>query len=790
MKNNLFTLGIISLAVLVGCGGGSSNPSDNNVPQTSSVAVTVIDGAIKNAKACLDKNLSGTCDAGEPTGTTDASGKTTLTVDSADVGKYPIVAIIGTDAVDADTGAVTVAYTMKAPADQTAVVSPYTNLVQSTIESTGASTADAAKSVKDQTGLNISVFSDYTKDTSADAKTAQILANAIVVTTQQQSTTVSGAAGQKTSDGATITPADLNKLVQQKISALMPQLVAAANDSAVQSATSVTDRMAQLSSKATDILKTDGIQSADGAVSAVEVSKAPGTTDTTATAGASTSKFLYTNPTNFEVRLMSSSVADNTPDANNLMGYREYRYQNSGSTNTAAWGAGSSPKRGSDLHWNGTQWRTCPINWKNTQTARDAKGFSKYNICDNRETGSNTRTSVDVSGKAMVEVYKSIRSQGYTNIAIGDGTDASAASILGTTVFPTGSKLHYQTSTSLSTAATYYPGSDSYVALQDAKLASGDATACNASPGPASTVLNVTLEKLIAVSKGTPCVGTKKTVTGLSGSMDSGTTNEGWGATTLSMGTVGTASANASTVNGVVQASTYYTTNTRLRVAFGDGNVAKYYQCQERYDGNVRNCTLTGSGSYAIQTLGDGRTLSFSGLPTYFGNLDYTRVFVERNGYVYSGYQSRAATYPTARLNLTALDAVNAKLGLPAHDPSVPLALTFTSYQGNWDFYDDKSPTTVGDTIYINGGGQVFCRTSSCSLTLFNPATGAFTLNPSSSGPMTGATASTAGSPTPLAPSVSTTSSTVTGTIDFDTGAGVGSVSSGGVTGPIKLLRR
>ncbi|MEI7515199.1 MAG: hypothetical protein WCK81_07405 [Betaproteobacteria bacterium] len=771
MKNSLFGLGAISLAVLVGCGGGSSSSGDNSVPQTSSVAVTVIDGAIKNAKACLDKNLNGICDAGEPTGTTDASGKTTLTVDNADVGKYPIVAIIGTDAVDADTGAVTVAYTMKAPADQTAVVSPYTNLVQSTIESTGATTADAAQSVKDQTGLNISVFSDYTKVTSADAKTAQILANAIVVTTQQQAQTVSGAAGQKTNDGATIAPADLNKLVQQKVTALLPQLVVAANDSAVQSATSVTDRITQLSSKATAILKTDGIQSADGAVAAVEANKATSTTDTTATAGASTAQFTYTNANNFLVRLMSSSVADSTPDANNLVGYREYRYQNSGSANTAAWGAGSSPKRGGDLHWNGTQWRTCPINWKNTQTLRDAKGFSSYNYCDNRETGSGTRTTVDVSGKAMADVYKSIRSQGYTNISIGDGTDTSAAGILGTSVFPTGSKLHYQTSTSLSTAATYYPGSDSYVALQDAMLASGDATACNASPSPASTLLKVTLDKLIAISKGTPCVLAKKTVVGLNGNMDSGTTNEGWGNTTLDMGTVGTASANAATINGVVQSSTFYTTNTRLRVAFGDGNVAKYYQCQERYDGSVRNCTLAGTGSYAIQTLGDGRTLSFSGLPAYFGNLSYTRVFAERNGYVYYGYQNRAATSISARLNLTALNAVNAKLGLPAHDPSVPLALTFTSYQGIWDAYPDSAPTTVGGTLSISASGQFSCISTgdNCTLSSFNAATGAFGFT----------NAYTSGG-----------SSTVAGTMDFTTGTGTAGYSGSGGTGTTKLIRR
>lgn len=311
----------------------------------------------------------------------------------------------------------------------------------------------------------------------------------------------------------------------------------------------------------------------------------------------------------------------------------------------------------------------------------------------------------------MVDVYKSIRSQGYTNISIGDGTDASAASILGTGTFPTGSKLHYQTGTSLSNAVTYYPGSDNYVALPDAKLASGDATTCSANPGPESSSLNVTLEKLIAIHKGTPCVGTKKTVTGLKGSMDSGTTNEGWGASTLSMGTIGTASADATTVKGVVQASSFYTTNTRLRVAFGDGSIAKYYQCQERYDGSPRNCTQIGTGSYAIQTLGDGRALTFSGLPGYFGNLDFTRVFVERKGYVYYGYQNRAATNLSARLNLTGLNAVAAKLGLPAHDPSVPLALTSRSYAGAYDGNVSKSGSAVGKfQATFNMDGSYTCN--------------------------------------------------------------------------------
>ena len=119
----LAVAGAAALA-LAGCGGGGGGgtPATGGGTSTTPFSTTVIDGAVQNALVCLDKNSNGACDADEPQGKTDVAGKVTFDIANADVGKYPILAIVGTDAVDADTGPVATAYTMTAPADKAAVV--------------------------------------------------------------------------------------------------------------------------------------------------------------------------------------------------------------------------------------------------------------------------------------------------------------------------------------------------------------------------------------------------------------------------------------------------------------------------------------------------------------------------------------------------------------------------------------------------------------------------------------------------------------------------------------------
>lgn len=744
---NIRVFGIASAALLLlyGCGGGGGG-GVTPVATTSSVPVTVIDGAIQNATVCLDKNSNNSCDAGEPTGKTDAAGKVNLTVDNADVGKYPVIAIVGTDAIDADTGPVAVPFTLSSPADQVAVVSPLTTLVQQTVASTGVSTEDAAAAVQAATGITVSLFQDYTTvaaptDGSISAAT---VARMVVVTTQQQSTAIDGAVGTLALDGSTITQADLDMAIQKKLLELLPALVAALSDPAVLAATTQTEREAALLAAATTLVTDAGLTSTSIAT-VVAINNQTSTTDTP-TAGFTLNNLNFTDPANFFARIITFTLAQNTPDANNNARYVERRYRNNAG-NLAKWGAGSDPWRGADLHWNGSAWVSCPINIENTLSVRDAQGNGNYNYCNNSEIGKYSRATFDIAGKTLASVMADIRAAGYVNLSIGDNSANTLTTLLGGTTFPTGSSLHYFSVTPMTTAIRYYPGSGNPVGVSNvvnqyspAVSAGGDATTqgCNSTEFQnTSGTSSTTLEGMISAMTGTPCSF------GLPGSFrypDNSPTstdpkytnpdpvNEAWGNSTVSIGTIGTAPV------GTGPATDFYTSNTKLRIAFkGTGtNPVTYYACKERFNnGSTRNCTAIGTGSYTIATLGDARVLTLNNLPVQTSPLTYTRVFVERDGLVYYGFQNKPGVSNSARLNTAAATALLTQLGLTPDDPSVPLALTAASYQGTWDLRDAANTGGNGITMMIESNGNVSCRegstTITCSATITNPATGAFT---------------------------------------------------------------
>ena len=719
-------LGIASAGLLTiyGCGGGSSSAVVAAGVTTTPVAITVVDGPIQNATVCLDKNLNSVCDSGEPTGKTDSTGKVTLQVDPADVGKYPVLAVVGTDAIDTDrpTTPITVPFTLKTAADKPAVVSPLTTLVQSVIETTGLSSAAAETQVRAQTGINVSLFEDFTKSSSTDSATAGTVARMLVVTTQQQASLLGGMVNGSALDGTVIKQADLNKIILNKLFAILPELLTALSDPRVQAESNPPAKEAALLALATTLITSSGLTTGSVAtlvaINNQTSSTAPVAADAVA-AGASLASFTFTSAGNWFSRVLSSSLAQATVDAAGNTKSVERRYS-SVSNVGASWGFGGTPARGSDLHWNGSIWANCPINFENTTSVRDAKGISSYNFCDSYETGKINRASFDPSGRKVIDVYNEIIAAGYTNLNI-----SSASTVLGTSTFPTGSKLFYQTVTPLTTAIGYYPGTGNYVNLQDATLAAGNQTACALTPQTAPSP-NATLAGLVAVNKGTPCVFATATATGSSGTVTSGARNEGWGQSTLSLGTLGTATTSASAN------TSYYTTNTLLNVGFGSGNVANYYSCQQRYNGGgARNCSLIGSGTYAIQTLGDAKTLSFTGLPALTSALTYNRVLVERGGHVYFGYQNKPNVSLSARLNLIGLNAVASQLGISPINPETPVALTTASYQGVWDFF---IPTVNGGpamTISNTGVGSCVSGATGnpfpCVITITNPVTGAFT---------------------------------------------------------------
>jgi hypothetical protein len=448
-------------------------------------------------------------------------------------------------------------------------------------------------------------------------------------------------------------------------------------------------------------------------------------------------------------RVFTSTAAQNTPDADGKTRFVERRARkgvpDSFGQAIANWGFGGQPASQGDLHWNGSAWTSCAFNHENLNSPRDAQGRGSYDYCDKFDTGSSTRSVFDVSGKSMADVYNQIVTAGYTNITI-----ANYASVLGTSAFPANSKLLYQSNTSLATAPAYSPSingalRNSSAAVAAGKASASDTTAACASIGPGTSSYSytseaTTLEGVVAANPGTPCVYSPGsiTITTVNGtaSVPSGPRNEWWSQSTLTVGIVG----NAPT--GGVQ-SGHYTTNTIVRVAFGAGNEARYYSCQQRStDGSARNCDLTGTGTYSIATLGDARILSLANTPAQAASLA-ERVFVERGGKVYFGYKSRTGSSSSARLNLDAANALLTTLGMQVVDPTVPNALTPASYQGEWVVRNasatDASSTSViipasytgSNTAYqciehptenLNAGTQF-----TCALTL-NPATGQFTL--------------------------------------------------------------
>lgn len=745
-----FNLALSGAALLIaaGCGGGGGGTA--SAPLTTNVSTTVVDGALRNAVVCMDKNSNGKCDSDEVQGRTDIAGVVILAVPNADLGKYPFIALVGTDAVDADNGPVSVAYTLSAPADQVGVMSPLTTLVQQTIATTGASTADAAKSIQAATGITSSLFQDFTKTAppTDGSPSAATVARLIVVTTQRQSTAIASTVGKMAIDNTVITQQDLDKAIQKKLLEMLPALVAASSEPAVTAATSAAARETALLVAANALVTNSGLAPpAVGTVVAINNQTASPTPEapTPPSATLSLRDLNFTDAANYYLREFSASVAQNTPDANNNIKYVDRRIRSSAG-NVAKWATQSNPARNADLHWSGSAWVNCALNFENLSGVRDAQGNSVYNFCDKLETGKSNRASFDVGGKAMADVYAQVRAAGYTNLTIANAT------ALGSTTFPTGAALYYQSVTPLSNAYAYYPAgahslpSTSNVlshyssAVSAGGLASTQAagTACKSPEAAGFGTRSTTLDAMIASNTGTPCIFAEGSFVYAGITYSSGPSNEWWGNSTVSLGKIGNVPLTTFPPTG------YYSGNTLLRAAFAGGgnNPVTYYACKERFiDGAPRNCSVIGTGSYTITTLGDARVMTLSNPPAQAAPLNYNRLFVERGGFVYVGYQSKPIVTNTARLNTTATNALLTQLGMTPENPSTPLALTVGSYVGIWDIRDAATEvsTTSGFTIVIFADGSVSCQNKvtlpnvACSITITDTATGAFTYNDSTS---------------------------------------------------------
>ncbi len=680
-------------ALLAGCGSDSdSATSPPAAASTMTLSGVAADGPLQGATACYDLNDNGVCDSPtEPTSRTDANGRFSFDVAAAEAGKHRVLVDVPPTAIDKDTGAAVggSGFTLVAPATASTTTpifaSPLTTLVQAQIDATGATLAAASDFIKAQAGLTVSPLADYTAAAGADNKQAGAVARLAVLTTQKQGDALATVSGQTDISGAKISDADLKKAVLQAVVAALPGIAAAVADPAV-AAASGTALQTLLAAAADKVVAQTGL-TADTVAAAVGVAKLPPDTSASVAAATATLTALrYTSADGWFTRTLESSAADNTADAaGNLRYYSVYRESvpSSFSPNGVvhAWGAGPTLTRAGDLHWNGSAWVGCPLGTRSTSTQRDAQGRGSYEYCERREEGYSVRNVVDLSGKSIATVFRdTIRTfpGGANGVNYADWGPANPVAAFGSATFPTGSKLYYQTQTVTKGAFTYDVQSSNVVnAYTAAVAAGGDARSgspvCNqVTSANSANFLSplATLDDLVARNPGKPCLFARATNSDGT-SLDS---NEWWSNSTVSIGTV------AASQTLPAGTSNYYTTTGALRVAFtGAGNAVTYYHCLLRKaDGSVRNCSAIGTGTYAVQTLGDARVLSFSAQPTLAQRLGYVRSFVERGGKVYFASSAQPGNTAYLRLNLEATNAVFAPLGLPPVRP-VTRAVDFSA---------------------------------------------------------------------------------------------------------------
>jgi hypothetical protein len=174
------------LVSLVACGGGGGGSSPAAV-SGAALSGKVIDGPISGATVCLDVNSNNTCDTGEPTATTDATGNYTLPSYTDSTDGLHILAIVPAGAIDLDTNtAVTTGYVLMAPASNPSAVTPLTTLVSTQMlanPSLSAASAEQATLVSNNLGKQTTAILDV--DVTANAglhKVAQAVVSAIAQT--------------------------------------------------------------------------------------------------------------------------------------------------------------------------------------------------------------------------------------------------------------------------------------------------------------------------------------------------------------------------------------------------------------------------------------------------------------------------------------------------------------------------------------------------------------------------------------------------------------------------------
>jgi hypothetical protein len=136
----LSALAVAVSTLLVACGGGSDDKPAPEAP-TRTVSGYVVDRGLNDAVACLDLNNNRACDADEPSAKT-VNGAFEISTKVAD---EAIVVVQASTASRTTEGSVVAPYVLSAPLGKHAVITAYTTLLQSEIDSGRAANLSQAE---------------------------------------------------------------------------------------------------------------------------------------------------------------------------------------------------------------------------------------------------------------------------------------------------------------------------------------------------------------------------------------------------------------------------------------------------------------------------------------------------------------------------------------------------------------------------------------------------------------------------------------------------------------------
>lgn len=645
----LFTptrLSLASCALITGlsaCGGGGSDGSSGSTPDaaaTTSLRTTVVDGPLQNAQVCLDLNRNNACDAGEPSMRTDASGNATLTIPTADANRYPLIAIVGTDAIDSDTGAVPTPFTMAAPADQPGLISPLTTLVHTQLSNTpGQSTADAVAAIQAQLGLATSPLANFTQSSSADSAMAATLARLIVVTAQQQHTATAGALatnGQPLGSGEIATA--LQQSMLQQLQALVTSVLD--NPSLADTSQSIQSKQAAMVTAAQQLAAAAGLSSSNlgSVVAAQTATSAPDSG--VGSDGAALRWFSFADASNFFIRAFEWTAAQNTPDSSGKRHVTEYREQ--------VVNGSEVPWVRPQVYWTGSDWFACPTDYEHEVTTL-ASGETESLYCGALRSRAK-QTVRDIAGQSIADVVTQIRSS-----PLQDGGHGSFAAwgpnpsqVQANATWPAGSTLSLRTVSDLGGAEYYQSNNAGRATIPPA----------NDPDNPNGSVwVPATLTQFISWNAGD--FASNKTVADVHGNN----------------ARVLVSRRDYTKPDGSAAYKRYM-----VGLETGGAQRARFYECEGDMstlaETPPRNSTLKINGisscktilesSYTVATQGDAQVLRFAAEPVQLNtsNSQTYRLFVERGGVTYVGFRDKPTVSYQQRLNQVAADALLASLGI------------------------------------------------------------------------------------------------------------------------------